>query len=236
MKNIGERNTLNSAKLFFYSIVFVLFFVSWTLCHAVERSDILLDIVQTCVDQTPANYCRQCRAPRSDSICNATTTCQTSTEVWSESVDFVAIRDIKMCGCPTNFVHGLVLPKSVVTGIEDPNRPIGIWQFSWDVASQRIPENEIALAVNSKSKRTQNQLHVHLVRLKEGLNPELDSSWVGELQNLQLVWEFARQAALTKHMSEYGVLVARSPNGGFRVAITQESPEGQFTQAFCTVP
>jgi hypothetical protein len=72
--------------------------------------------------------------------------------------------------------------------------------------------------------------------LKEGLNPELDSSWVGELQNLQLVWEFARQAALTKHMSEYGVLVARSPNGGFRVAITQESPEGQFTQAFCTVP
>lgn len=83
-------------------------------------SDILLDIVQHCVDTSAANYCQQCRAPTLSSVCSTEKTCQKTTDVWAMNDEFVAIRDIKMCGCPADFVHGLVLPRKVVTGVEDP--------------------------------------------------------------------------------------------------------------------
>ena len=103
------------------------------------KSDILLDIVQNCLNTKAENYCLQCRSPQLSAHCSSQPTCTASIEVWAENSDFVAMRDIKMCGCPADFVHGLVLPKSVVTGVEDVRRPDGIWQFAWDVALQRIP-------------------------------------------------------------------------------------------------
>jgi len=77
---------------------------------------------------------------------------------------FTALRDIKMCGCPSDFVHGPALPIYRVTGVEDPLRPEGIWQFAWDVAIQRMKPESIALVVTPRLHRSQNQLHVHLLR------------------------------------------------------------------------
>jgi CDP-diacylglycerol pyrophosphatase len=204
-----------------------------SLSHALERSDILKHIVQQCIKPATTGYCEQCRTPVLQAGCAGKSTCQATTEVWAETSEFVAIRDIKMCGCPAEFVHGLVMPKAIITGVEDPLRPDGIWQFAWDVAIQRIPVGELALAVNSKNKRTQNQLHVHLVRLKPGPLPALEASVVGVVPQLSEVWSFASLAATRLNMPEHGVLVTAAEGGGYRVAITALSPEGQFTQAVC---
>ena len=201
---------------------------------ASANGDILLQIVQQCINDHQPGYCQQCRAPQRAAICPGKNTCESTTEVWAESSEYVAIRDIKMCGCPTEFVHGLVMPKSVVTGIEDDQRPDSIWQFAWEIAAQRIPSTEIALAVNSRSKRTQNQLHIHVVRLKPSQHDRIEASVIGLTQDLRAVWRLASEAANARGMSEYGVLVAKAADHGYRVALTKESPEGQFTQAFCT--
>ncbi len=221
-------------KISTYTYLCVLFLLYSETSLATKKSDILLEIVQNCLNIKTTNYCQQCRAPQLSANCPGISSCSSSIEVWAENDDFVAIRDIKMCGCPSDFVHGLVLPKSVVTGIEDDRRSDEIWQFAWNVAEQRMPIQEIALAVNPKSKRSQNQLHVHLVRLKSDLNPKLKSSWVGTTEDLSQIWSLASQAAQARQMTEYGVLVTHSPQGGYRVALTSDSPEWEFTQAICT--
>jgi len=217
---------------FAYLCIHLLVYVEAT--HAGNKSDILLEIVQNCLNVKTTNYCQLCRAPQLSANCSGTSSCSSSIEVWAENYDFVAIRDIKMGGCQSDIVHGLVLPKTVVTGIEDDLRSDEIWQFAWNVAEQRIPIDEIALAVNPKSKRSQNQLHVHLVRLKPDLNPKLESGWVGTSENLSQIWSLASQVAKAQQMTEYGVLVAKSPQGGYRLALTSDSPEWEFTQAICT--
>jgi len=201
---------------------------------AIDRSDTLLHIVQQCLQKDKPGYCEQCLVPERHTVCTGKTSCRATTELWTENAEFVAIRDIKMCGCPADFVHGLVLPKQVVTGIEDDRRPDSIWQFAWDVAAQRLPAEEIALAVNSKSRRSQNQLHIHLVRQKPGIEPLLASSVAGHVQRLADVWRWADQQALSRNMSEYGLLVMSASRGGYRVVMTSESPEYLFTQAVCT--
>jgi CDP-diacylglycerol pyrophosphatase len=103
--------------------------------------------------------------PRRDAKCGDISGCKKTNEVCSLNTKYVAIRDIKMCGYPIDFVHGLAMLREVVTGVGDPDREEGIWQFAWDKAMQRIEPQSIALAINHKSQRTQNQLHIHLVRL-----------------------------------------------------------------------
>jgi CDP-diacylglycerol pyrophosphatase len=204
---------------------------------ALDKSDTLLHIVQQCLQQAKPGYCEQCLVPESRVICTGKTSCRATTDLWAEDAEFVAIRDIKMCGCPADFVHGLVLPKLVVTGIEDERRPDSIWAFAWDVAAKRIPAEEIALAVNAKSRRSQNQLHIHLVRLKPGMeqaiNQALEAGVAGDIQRLGDVWRWADQQAHCLHMPDYGLLVMRAPSGGYRVVMTAESPEYLFTQAVC---
>lgn len=224
------------AMLRWLGLAFILFFAFTPQGQSAANSDILLDIVQQCIQTDRPGYCEQCRAPQRKAFCAGKSSCQASTEVWAENSEFVAIRDIKMCGCPTDFVHGLVLPKATITGVEDDRRPEAIWPFAWQVALERIHPDEIALAVNSKSKRIQNQLHVHVARLKPGLQTKLASFIVGSTDDLNAVWHLAQLAAAERHMTEYGVLVTAAPGGGYRVALTteKESPEGQFTQAVCT--
>lgn len=200
---------------------------------AFANADALLQIVEQCIDQSKPGYCERCSAPRSSANCSSKTVCKKSTEVWDESEDFVAIRDIKMCGCSDSFVHGLVMPKFPVTGVEDPRRPDEIWAFAWNVAIHRMDEFDIALAVNSKNKRTQNQLHVHIVRLKSGITEKLKHMTVGYTTDLNQIWSIAAKAAEQAQMKEYGVMVTASEHGRFAVVITAESPEGQYTHAVC---
>jgi len=194
----------------------------------VARSDILLHIVSQCVDPSKANYCSQCMLPRRDANCGVSE-CKKTNEVWALNTLYAAIRDIKMCGCPAEFVHGLAMPREVVTGVEDPNREEGIWQFAWDVAMQRIEPQSIALAINPKSQRTQNQLHIHLVRLDKNARTHLSQHLPVQVNNLESIWATAANAARAKGLDDYGVLVAQSSSSGYMVVVTPNSPEAAFT-------
>ena len=200
---------------------------------AAPNSDILLEIVQHCVDPKVENYCTQCRAPIAEAKCSTDTSCRKTTEIWASNAEYVAIRDIKMCGCPASFFHGLVLPLQVITGVEDPLRPQGIWQYAWDVAIQRIETDDIALVVNPQNFRSQNQLHVHLLRLKPQAKSQFKAMATGKTTNLSQVWDISAQLASQQHLSDYGVLVSKEDNGAFWVVVTALSPEDLFTQYVC---
>jgi len=200
----------------------------------VARSDMLLHIVEECTNTQKPGYCEKCLAPQRQAMCVNHNTCKATSEIWTETSEFVAMRDIKMCGCPKQFLHGLVLPKARVTGIEDPKRTEAIWQFAWDIARQRLDTNEIALAVNPPSRRSQNQLHVHLVRLKPGINTDSFGNVTVRTQNLTNVWAVASESALKHQLKEYGLLVTSDQQGGYLVVLTQDSPEMLYTQAYCT--
>ena len=197
------------------------------------NSDILLDIVKHCVDPKLENYCARCRAPIAEVACTPETSCRKTTEVWSINTDYVAIRDIKMCGCPASFVHGLVMPLQVITGVEDPLRPEGIWLYAWDVAKKRIESDSIALVVNPQNFRSQNQLHVHLVHLKPQARAEFKSMATGTSSNLLNVWQIAAELAKQQNLPDYGVLVSTEESGGFKVVVTAVSPGHLFTQYVC---
>lgn len=205
---------------------------------AAGSRDILLEIVSNCVapaDAAPANagYCLRCRWPRKDAGCNPDPDCRQSTEVWALSETYVALRDIKMCGCPAGFVHGLALPRAVVRGVEDASRPDGIWRFAWAAAIARIDADAAALAVNPARRRSQDQLHVHLLRLKPDARPRLAGALAGHIGNLDEVWRVAAGGAAIRGLEDYGVLVVRDADGRFAVAVTPDSPEVAFTESVC---
>jgi len=200
---------------------------------AAVPSDTLLHIVQACIDPSTRNYCAQCRLPQKTAGCLAAPTCRSTVEIWAADDEFVAIRDIKMCGCPDDFVHGLVLPKATITGVEDPNKPDSIWLFSWRVALSRMSEEDIALVVNPRLRRTQNQLHVHLVRLKPESRSQFGLHMFGETSDISSVWQIAQQAADARKMADFGVLVFRTSPDNFGVVISSDSLEGLYTQAVC---
>jgi CDP-diacylglycerol pyrophosphatase len=200
---------------------------------AIEKTDILLDVVTHCMDSAPANYCSLCRAPRNDSACTSALECKKSTEVWALNERYTVIRDIKMCGCPAEFVHGLALPLTPVRGVEDPNRPDGIWQFAWDAAISRMEPQSIALVVNPRLHRSQNQLHVHLLRLSQNTRQRLDQHAAGEVHSLDQVWSTAARGAAARGLDDYGVLVVQRTQQDFLVVITAESPEDAFTEWRC---
>jgi len=201
--------------------------------YAMPNSDILLDIVRHCVDPKLENYCTRCRAPIAEVACTPETSCKKTTEVWSSNTEYVAIRDIKMCGCPASFVHGLVMPLQVITGVEDPLRPEGIWQYAWDEATLRMEAEAIALVVNPQNFRSQNQLHVHLVRLKPQARAEFKSMATETSSNLLNVWKIAAELAKQQNLPDYGVLVSTEESGGFKVVVTTVSPGHLFTQYVC---
>lgn len=201
--------------------------------NATKYSDILLDIVQNCITQDSANYCQKCRAPIAESVCESEKTCRKTTQVWSSSEKFVAIRDIKMCGCPADFVHGLVLPKQIITGVEDPLRPDAIWPYAWEIATTRIETESIALVINPKNFRSQNQMHIHLLRLKPQARTALAKLSNHPVEDLNQVWKVASQSAKEQQLDDYGVIVFRSTSGAFNVVVTANSPEGVFTQYAC---
>lgn len=227
---------INSKDLCF-RVLFVITVTAFVTPRAIAlnvvRSDILLHIASQCVDPSIDNYCSQCMLPRRDANCGDISECKKTNEVWELNTEYVAIRDIKMCGCPIDFIHGLAMPREVVTGVEDLNRQESIWQFAWDVAMQRIEPQSIALAVNPKSRRTQNQLHIHLVRLDKNALANFSQYLPVQVNNLESIWATAANEARAKGLNEYGVLVTQSSTGIFMVVVIPNSPEAEFTAWKC---
>jgi CDP-diacylglycerol pyrophosphatase len=196
--------------------------------------DVLWHIVTNCLDPTVADYCERCNRPRIDSSCLPRGDCENTIEVWAADEDYAVIRDIKMCGCPEEFLHGLILPRWRVTGVEDPGCPDGIWEVAWDVACKRIKdESSIALVVNPKGWRSQDQLHVHVVRLRQDARQKFDKLTMTRVQCLDEVWTAASQRAASEGLDDYGVLVASNPQGGFMLLVEKYSPERMYTEERC---
>ena len=203
-------------------------------CALAASRDALWDTISNCLDSTALNYCRVCGMPRTESACPGRTICEERLEVWSESSNYIALRDRKMCGCPDGFVHGLAVPHAPVTGVEDPKRPSGIWGFAWEAARKRIGDDlAIALAVNPARYRSQDQLHVHIVRLTKDARQRFAELSPARIGSLDQVWSVAREKARADHLDDYGVLVAAHPEGGYLVLIDRESTEKKYTEATC---
>jgi CDP-diacylglycerol pyrophosphatase len=134
-----------------------------------------------------------------------------------------------MCGCSKDFIHGLAMPRSEVTGIEDIRRREEIWQFAWETSKKIIEPNLIALAVNPKTHRSQNQLHVHLVRIDPKVKNKFNAYIFTYVKNLDHVWETAEKLAAKNSLIDYGILVTRATSNRFTVLITPNSPESEFT-------
>jgi CDP-diacylglycerol pyrophosphatase len=173
-----------------------------------------------------------CLFPRADAQCGVSE-CKKTNEVWALNDQFAAIRDIKMCGCPSSFIHGLVMPRDIVTGVEDPNRQEGIWQYAWDVAIQRIEPESLALVVNPRSERTQNQLHVHMLRINKATQSNFAQYDPIYIDSLEKVWATTEKAAQNKGLVDYGVLVAKGPLSEYMVLVMPHSPEAAFTVWSC---
>jgi len=194
----------------------------------------LWDIVNNCLDTSALDYCVVCGVPRMESTCPGQMVCEANLEVWSETSNYVALRDRKMCGCPDDFVHGLAIPRAHVIGVEDPRRPNRIWSFAWEVAKKRIDdEMDIALAVNPARFRSQDQLHVHIVRLKKDARQRIARYSPVRVGSLDQVWSVAREKAREQKLDDYGVLVVAHPEGGYLVLIDRDSTEKLFTEATC---
>lgn len=201
---------------------------------AAESRDALLTIVSICLDIHAPDYCERCPAPRSESPCAQNQDCKATTEVWEETAAYVVIRDRKMCGCAPGFVHGLVIPRARIGGIEDPRRPDDIWGIAWAMARKLIAdENAISLVVNPPGSRSQDQLHIHIVRLRSDARGRFDGARSGRVQNLDEVWSAAAKKANAAKLQDYGVLVASHRDGGFLVLVDERSPEKLYTLWEC---
>jgi CDP-diacylglycerol pyrophosphatase len=218
----------------------------WTLGLACARTQAhdrdgpseLWSIVSTCVDRRAGDFCA---CPAFVLSCCGDRAAANADVVWAKTKEFVAIRDLKMCGCPPGFVAGLALPRARVTGIEDPRRPEGIWPFAWQVARTRIhDERQIALAINPKDARSQNQMHVHLLRLRPETRAWLDASdgapsagtTVVSLSTLDAVFAAAEARVGAAGMADTGILVARA-RSGWRAVLTHRSSPQAFTVNGC---
>ena len=217
------------------AIILIVFVAMWSHGGVAGQSsrDILHRIVARCLDSSIADYCSLCPAPLRGQ-CVLADDCRRTTEIWAQTEEYVAIRDIKMCGCSADFVHGLAMARTLVAGVEDPKRPAGIWPFAWAVARQRIPEEtEIGLAVNPAHLRSQDYLHIHLVRLRQDARKRLTSQNPPRVERLEHVWDAAARHAAGLGLRSYGVIVARASDGNFLVAADGGSPEREFTQYVC---
>jgi CDP-diacylglycerol pyrophosphatase len=205
---------------------------------AESSRDQLRALVQNCLDPKRAGDATNCPAPVGDSDVADKARCKTTTQVWEKSTEFVAVRDLKMCGCPRWFEHGIAMPFALISGVESEDLPEGIWQFAWDAARKRFNDpNTIALVVNSRLQRSQDQLHVHIVGLLEGARGRFPQGYSVNLANLDHVWAEARTLAREKNMLDYGVVVVQGPAETFTLLVTDgdwsHSPEKQYTLYRC---
>jgi CDP-diacylglycerol pyrophosphatase len=130
------------------------------------------------------------------------------------------------------------MPFALVPGIESERLPEGIWRFAWDVARKRIDDpGTIALAVNSRLQRSQDQLHVHIVQLLDGARGRFPEGSTVAVDSLERVWAAAKILAQQKNLTDYGVLVVQGPGEKFTVLVVDgaraHSPENEYTRSRC---
>lgn len=192
-------------------------------------------LVTNCLDTSGETYCSSCPSPRTESGCVPGNACNRTTDVWRETVDYVAIRDRKMCGCSDpGFIHGLALPRAIISGVEAPNRPNGIWSFAWQTALERhISRGDIALAINPEHERSENQMHLHITRLRDDARSRVVPGMSTTVPDLATVWSSAGKIAAAQGLIDYGVLVFAADGGGFMVVVDKESPEDRYMIARC---
>jgi CDP-diacylglycerol pyrophosphatase len=83
---------------------------------------------------------------------------------YSKADEFIILKD----NSPVKPAAYLIIPTVKLTGIEDQQifTPpfVDFWAYGWQQAQTYVkkPAAEIALAINSASGRTQNQLHIHI--------------------------------------------------------------------------
>jgi CDP-diacylglycerol pyrophosphatase len=189
-------------------------------------------IISECLDPNVSGYCNRCPTPVRGAC--GTNSCIDTIDIWAQTPEFVAIRDRKMCDCPPGFVHGLAIPRMRVTGVEDPRRPNGIWAFAWRAALAHIADpHEIALAVNPPDVRTQDELHVHIVRLRAQGRSSIEALHPVVIDDLDAAWQAAANHAAKNAHAHYGVAVVSAGPRGYLVATTAASPEREFTEATC---
>jgi CDP-diacylglycerol pyrophosphatase len=100
-------------------------------------------------------------------------------------------------------------------------------------AKDRSDEAAIALVVNPARLRSQDQLHVHIVRLEKDARQRLAGISISRLQDLDGVWRTAKKGAADANLDDYGVLVAGRPDGGFMIRVEKGSPEWLYTEVNC---
>ena len=202
---------------------------------AQSNRDQLRRLVERCLGPERASDCPTLVADRNGAD---EASCRNTTQIWEKSAEFVVIRDLKECGCSSSFRHGLAMPLAYVSGVEAEDLPEGIWQFAWNAARGRFADSDtVALAVNSRLQRSQDQLHVHIVELADGARGKFPSGYSVNLTDLSRVWAAARAVAREKDLRDYGVLVTRGPANGFTLLVTDgdrwHSPEGLYTRYRC---
>src|SRR5208282_4884393 len=113
----------------------------------------------------------------------------------------------------------------------------GAWRFAWTTAKEKIGERDAVLVMNPSSRRTQDQLHIHIVRLAPGARDailKLAPMQRRTIKNLGEAWAAAQQAAKASEISDYGVAVMRDTGTGrFIVAVVADSPEKDFSVYSC---
>jgi len=207
------------------------------------KTDALWNLISLCINQSESKYCLCSTMIKT--CCNDPDTPDEDV-VWSLDKDFLVIRDIRQCGCPKGFVTAITMPRMKVTGIEDPKRPEGIWLFAWDTASRVIPDHgEIGLTINPQGRRSQNQMHVHIQRIKPETRKWFDDPAMRrqasekyklifiDLDDLGGVFKAVGEKVGISRMKDTGVLIVKSTNTGFQAMITFDKSPEAFVEKFC---
>lgn len=153
-------------------------------------------------------------------------------------------------GTPSTYDY-LLLPTNRVSGIECPKiwQPdaLNLWQYARNAALRMPPKTNIALGINSAEGREQDQLHIHISRLRDDAKADIDaqrnritsdpSQWrttvirvlnkdfralhVPDLNANPFV--LLKDNVATSDMYAQSLLVVPSPNGGYDLLDSQYS-------------
>jgi CDP-diacylglycerol pyrophosphatase len=164
------------------------------------------------------------------------------------------LKDGDSKGGPKNRYNLLALPRARVTGVECPEiwgpKAFNLWAPAWQEATTRFKSGvDIALGINSKPGRKQDQLHIHLAVLQQQARRDLDklkgiptdlSKWntslftvmgnvyrIARVNDLNTnVFKLLKDNVSQNDMFEQSIVVVAATGGkGFYILNTQGQPK-----------